>query len=325
MIQISDTTTHPPRNLDEICEEHYRELEECIRGKIMNTPGEALQSFRDFLSDRLEEILKGKPERLIELHQKYRALETILINENNEYVGALLTGIVKKIFNYESFSKNKTSYNAYTLAKKLNFNTCPYCNRNYTVTVINDRNKKIVRPDFDHFFPKSRYPLLALSFFNLIPCCPICNRTLKGDKKMGINTHIHPYLEGFGQVLRFNYLPGDADSAVGMQNNIHIRFLGPDVPDDVDKLAKCRQNAALFQLEPIYTESHSAEVAEIVYKHHVSNGSYLRSLAETFPKIGGRDELYRLAFGNYYQEGDFDKRPLAKLTRDIFDQLNFLW
>lgn len=316
MIQISSTTTPPPRNLDEICEEHYRALEKSIRKKIDNTPGRALQSFRDFLSKNLEGILKGEPKQLIALHSQYTRLK-----RDNQNID------LKKIFNYESFSKNKTLYNAYTLAKKLNFNTCPYCNRNYTVTVINDRNKKIVRPDFDHFFPQSEYPLLALSFFNLIPCCPICNRTLKGDKKMGINTHIHPYLEGFGQVLRFNYLPGDADSAVGMQNNFNIRLLGPDAPKDVDKLklAKCRRNAALFQLEPIYTESHSAEVAEIVYKHHVSNGSYLRSLAETFPRIGGRDELYRLAFGNYYQEGDFDKRPLAKLTRDIFDQLNFLW
>ena len=310
MIQISDTTTPPSRNLDEICEEHYSRLRVLIIRRIAeNTP--ALQVF---LSDHLEEILKGKPEQLIALHEAYRAEFQNNYNLN-----------LKEIFNYKSFSDKNTTYSAYTLAKKLNFNTCPYCNRNYTVTV--DRNKKIVRPDFDHFFPQSRYPLLALSFFNLIPCCPICNRTLKGNKKMEINTHIHPYLEGFGQVLRFNYLPGDTDSAVGMQNNFNIRLLGPDAPKDVDKLklAKCRRNTALFQLEPIYTESHSAEVAEIVYKHHVSNGSYLRSLAETFPKIGGRDELYRLAFGNYYQEGDFDKRPLAKLTRDIFDQLNFLW
>ena len=159
MIQISDTTTHPPRNLDEICEEHYSKLRELITERIArNTQGEALQVLRVFLSKNLEEILKGKPKRLIELHQEY------LDNFHDNLYDHNLR--LTRIFNYNYFSDKNTAYSAYTLAKKLNFNTCPYCNRNYTVTV--DRNKKIVRPDFDHFFPQSRYPLLALSFFNLI-------------------------------------------------------------------------------------------------------------------------------------------------------------
>jgi hypothetical protein len=33
------------------------------------------------------------------------------------------------------------------------------------------------------------------------------------------------------------------------------------------------------------------------------------------------DEIYRIAFGNYYFEKDFNKRPFAKLTKDIIENL----
>jgi hypothetical protein len=39
--------------------------------------------------------------------------------------------------------------------------------------------------------------------------------------------------------------------------------------------------------------------------------------------LGEIDELYRISFGNYYHEDDFDKRPLSKLTKDVVEQLVF--
>ena len=35
--------------------------------------------------------------------------------------------------------------------------------------------------DLDHFLPKSKCPLVALSLMNFVPCCPVCNEKLKGD------------------------------------------------------------------------------------------------------------------------------------------------
>ena len=45
---------------------------------------------------------------------------------------------------------------------KLNRDTCTYCNRNYTLNLINSR----ARAELDHWFPKEKYPILSLSFFN---------------------------------------------------------------------------------------------------------------------------------------------------------------
>lgn len=39
-----------------------------------------------------------------------------------------------------------------------------------------------IHEDLDHFFPKSRYPLLAVHLLNLTPFCKDCNQTYKGSK-----------------------------------------------------------------------------------------------------------------------------------------------
>lgn len=35
--------------------------------------------------------------------------------------------------------------------------------------------------DLDHFLPKAKCPLVALSLMNFVPSCPVCNEKLKGE------------------------------------------------------------------------------------------------------------------------------------------------
>lgn len=80
----------------------------------------------------------------------------------------------KKIFKYEQLNVVSKELNpAYWLQSQLCVKVCPYCNRMYTTTLY---GKKRVRPDFDHFYPQSRYPYFAVSLFNLIPSCNVCNK-----------------------------------------------------------------------------------------------------------------------------------------------------
>ncbi|MBS6239520.1 hypothetical protein AAH082_04430 [Phocaeicola vulgatus] len=75
---------------------------------------------------------------------------------------------------YES-ELNKTEF-----VKKLDLKICPYCGINF-IPVLRKGNYNI-KPEIDHFFPKSDFPILAFSFYNLIPCCHDCNhKFLKGD------------------------------------------------------------------------------------------------------------------------------------------------
>ncbi|MFX8327742.1 hypothetical protein ABTL71_18955, partial [Acinetobacter baumannii] len=70
--------------------------------------------------------------------------------------------------------------------------TCPYCNRSYIYYIS---RRKEIKPQIDHFFPKSKYPFLAMSFYNLIPSCQTCNGFgAKEEKDPLTEGLINPYL-----------------------------------------------------------------------------------------------------------------------------------
>lgn len=70
-----------------------------------------------------------------------------------------------------------------------NITTCFYCDANYInayPAIGNTSNKKRKNSkrqfELDHFFEKEKCPITALSLFNLIPCCKICNgKSIKGS------------------------------------------------------------------------------------------------------------------------------------------------
>lgn len=78
------------------------------------------------------------------------------------------------------------------------------------------------------FFPKSEYPLLAVSFENLIPVCPACNRRKKKElidyspynKKYDIDSLLQ-----FSYVLKnINYLSDKSSIAISINaKNIIIQ------------------------------------------------------------------------------------------------------
>ena len=76
----------------------------------------------------------------------------------------------------------------------LNLSVCPYCNRQYIFGTDNNRK---VGAQFDHFYSKSKYPYLALSFYNLIPVC-LCGETSgTADPGMGAAIQHHYACGGY--------------------------------------------------------------------------------------------------------------------------------
>lgn len=130
-------------------------------------------------------------------------------------------------------SSNSPEPLAYWLQSQLNVKVCPYCNRMYTTTLY---GKKRIRPDFDHFYPQSRYPYLAVSLFNLIPSCNVCNRAKsdyaeikkyfekRGKSKKVIHKReqksiIYPYDESYNELqkhISFRVIPNETYQEVLM-------------------------------------------------------------------------------------------------------------
>lgn len=57
----------------------------------------------------------------------------------------------------------------------------------------------------------------------------------------------------------------------------------------------------------------------------MSDGKYLKELQKTYSNWHlSTADAYRLAFGNFYEKDEFIKRPLAKFTRDLAEQLQLI-
>lgn len=78
-------------------------------------------------------------------------------------------------------------YNAYSLIESLGITVCPYCDDEY-LDIVNIGGKTKRTSEIDHFFPKSKYPALAMCFYNLIPSGQNCNG-LKKEHEIGANPH----------------------------------------------------------------------------------------------------------------------------------------
>lgn len=236
--------------------------------------------------------------------------------------------LINNIIDYSIFNRF-----AYDIAYKLKINTCPYCNRIHVNTVIDDNDKGIIHPTFDHFFPQKHHPFLALSFYNLIPSCYYCNSNLKSSKKTDTSTHLHPYKEGFNEDVTFDILISTLKPNRSDPKNYTLFFKDNTDPlTGKDKYTKIfggtskapnieEGNLNLFRLREIY-QSHLDIVGELVVKCDRLSLGYSDSLKGFFNLLKtNKTEFYQYYFGNYYNETDFHRRPMSKLTKDIVQRL----
>lgn len=231
--------------------------------------------------------------------------------------------IITKIFDYEGwFVSNEPSnyYSAYHLATYLNIRSCVYCNRTYTVSQFKIAKggiiEKLIRPQFDHWFPKENYPLLALSFFNLIPSCSICNSSVKGRKEFSLSEYIHPYEDKIIDSVIFTY------EYLHSIDTVKIRVVG--VNSDSNLETRIQNTLVDFHIEEMYN-SHHSELKDLLKIKQTYSENYLKSLKDNFPKAGLTDkEIYRLVFGVELNASDFHKRPFSKFKNDILKELKII-
>ena len=336
------------RDFDDLAEWHYDNLTKHFRidalldAEITNN-GSDIDNFLIFLKSNLKDILKGNP----------LVLEKKIMKKTNEILGdnyftekspnlkvrgpkpRLNIQFINKlnsIFNYDEFCDSFCNYNAYLLAEKLEINVCPYCNRNYISTLKPVKNKRKTlesgtRPTLDHYYLKSDFPYLALSFWNLIPSCYSCNSQLRGTKSFSAFNNIHPYLNSFENYLYFQTDIKDITEFIGNSNQIFSIDLNKSLKSTNNsfKLFKANNNNTVFKIKEIYNNNHKTEVREIIQKALIYNKSYSKSLFESYNDVfTDENDAKKMMLGNYVLAKDFEKRPLSKLTRDIADELGLI-
>lgn len=252
----------------------------------------------------IERLLKSNPTELKSLISYFETYFPTSLEKGEELNKVLRNEIFGK--EYDNWSE-RTIYGAYKFVEQLDLKTCPYCNRNYTF-IVNERDGKL-RPEIDHFYPQSIYPFFAMSFYNLIPSCTICNHTKSDTQKDDL---IHPY-EVKSTDIHFTYIPNSINFTVVEQekynfSNFEIEISGSG------------SNIELFKLEELYKQ-HKDIVLELLIKKSYYPYSYIKEL-KCFGF--GEDEIYRYLFSNYKKEEDLHKRPLSKLIKDISQELGLL-
>lgn len=204
--------------------------------------------------------------------------------------------------------------------------TCVYCNSQLCISVeikyYNSKEKKKLskihpRFEIDHHYPKSLYPYLATSFYNLYPCCGNCNR-IKQDKK----AHFQLYTEA--DILdSFRFWIDDQDVlkyyTSTQISDIKIWFESLD-----GNFQLLENHNKLFMIQAI-ADKQIDLAEELLLKSKLYTPAYKKSLVNNLSRIFPDTTIIdRLIIGNYTKPEDVHKRPMAKLTQDIARQLKLI-
>lgn len=293
----------------EIREEYFKNLVDWIGAHVLwsGLGDPKADDMMQYISDRDRDYIlapaKDLKKKSDEFSTKFDAEKNVFKATKGKAKWATSYGLfikrMRKIYNgFMQDAYNKKMKNGYWLMKELDVKVCPYCNRNYTMTIAT--SKLSVRPEYDHFYPEALHPSLILSFYNYVPSCPQCNH-LKKTQELDVNPWIG-YSTGARPKFRVDTSNGDFPA------NPKIKV------EHLDKKTK------KLGIKELYNE-HQDYVKEILDKIQAYNPVTYGAIRKDFQGIVHTEaELERMVWGNYTSEEDAGKRPFSKLTADILEQ-----
>ena len=212
--------------------------------------------------------------------------------------------------------------------KKMGIKSCVYCNAQYAVAAKKGKTDsgKAFRSTYtiDHYLPKSDYPYLATSFFNLYPACSTCNQ-MKSRKAPLFELYVKPtdpvtLRNPF--VFRLDKHSFVKYSRTGQAEDLVVKFETRNgLPaGSVDAAAYEKY----FHVEKLYA-NYCDTVEEVIWKYRMYNKAGRQALMDGFAEVlPHKTDWNRFVLGNYDQEKDMLKRPLAKLVQDVAKQLRII-
>jgi hypothetical protein len=128
------------------------------------------------------------------------------------------------------------------------YGMCPLCGVRVVATI-------------DHHLPKSRYPDLAITPVNLVPCCMDCNTNKRAIfPTRGEEETLHPYYDDFdeAQWVKATLLPGQPPA-------ITFTVEAPHTWPEINR-ARVRRHFTVFKLEGIFQSFASQELVNLRYQ-----------------------------------------------------------
>lgn len=194
------------------------------------------------------------------------------------------------------------------LVSRMRIPVCPYCNRSYIQNIIVDGENRYTG-DLDHFLPKSVFQLYALSVWNLIPTCKLCNQTFKGSRFIPL---LNPLEAGFDADCFLNVEFHSLGQLLGKDNNFDVSWeLDPFISADTRE--KIENNIQMFRLNEVY-QYHKEELRLVLKRRQMLSS---RRYVEEVKKLVGEEDLDEILLGIPEKPENLDKRILAKAKYDV--------
>jgi len=194
----------------------------------------------------------------------------------------------EKEFLIDLYEKIRKRFGA-DIIKNLEINTCPYCNI-FPVIEYTHKGRHRADANFDHFYPKSEYPIIAISLFNLVPVCGYCNQS-----KAKIKINFSPYNKEYftDDMVRF-YL----DFKTKDEKEIILKIIHNLIENNVE----------VFKLKGKYKSTFVLERADEIFN----------IISRRAPNYSDADIQ---EFLSYHEQKDYIRKPLSKFEHDLIDQL----
>lgn len=273
--------------------------------------------------ENLHKSIVGRPNVIAQIIEDIEELVGHdLLSNHIDYNKATLTTFgksVQNIFGYENYRRKDYSKEN---VDKFSINYCPYCNihKLESIELINgltSDKKKAALFQLDHFYPRSRYPYLSVSFFNLIPGCGPCNAHLKLEKDFKITTHINPFHLSFDDYFKFELSSVIYNSANDVEVNLNSKNdFARNIIEDLNLETRYRdQNTKKKTFELIQSWKNRSPV--------IIN-SIKSQIAGLFRQLDITDSVLLTSQGVPVEKNEISNYEMGKLKRDICIQLELL-
>lgn len=237
--------------------------------------------------------------------------------------GGYLYQINQELFagiDYKAFANSHSDeWSGLLLMKELatHVRYCPYCNAEtiYAIKFTERGDTRMVKNAFDHYFPRSRYPFLGLSLYNLVPACSRCNSNLKGSKYKDLVRTAHPYLDDVDKNMVFTLVYGKrwyqgARSEKAISSILFEERKAGTYPSGVEW-------ERLFKMTTVYTELFKREAMTAVCRATMYSKSYCQKMADKLVRKGNYCAPDVFLYGASLDRRHIDHFRHGKMIRDI--------
>lgn len=280
------------------------------------------KAYVQYIIDNYQKILNATPSEMLVFNDSFnKIIPSHLLKEKNKKRGPEFYKLIVGAMRYEALRDKE--FPRFLMTS--NIKSCIYCNAQPTLTIelkYYSKKKKKVKEvqsklQLDHFYPKSKYPFLSTSFFNLYPTCSNCNLA-KGDKDALFE--LYTTTENKDEF----HFKIDDKSVIEYWIHMDVNKVKVEFETLTGNKTLWENHKEIFKIQEIY-DSNKDIAEELIVKAKSNPESYRKMLSDSFTQIFP-DEAFvdRLLIGNYSKSEEILKRPYAKYTQDIARQVKLI-